>query len=117
MRQLDSVPACLEVVEFDHVVADLKNGSAGFEFFFLALVPQVTDKLFGNAVEMHHGFQSQMVITFEDLHRLFLRFELSGHDQFSVLDHLVLLRSTPAFAVELAIEVVGVDQLSGFEQF
>jgi hypothetical protein len=35
----------------------------------------LTDELFGNAIEMHHGFQAKVVIAPENLHGLFFGFE------------------------------------------
>lgn len=87
---MDSMASSFKVAKADHMVADLKTGAAGCEFFLLELVPQVTDKLFGNAIEMHHGFQSKVVIAFEDLHGLVFRLELSSYNQSAILDLLIL---------------------------
>ena len=59
----------------------------------------------------------EMMIALECLHRLFLRFELRPHHQLAVFQLFVFCRSSPALSVEFAIEVVGVDECTRFEQF
>lgn len=113
---MNSVASSFEIEEFDHVVANLKDGPACFQFFLLALVPQVTNKLVGDPIQMHDRFQSKVVIAFEHFHRLFFRFEFRRHGQLAVCDLFVPRRRTPSLSVDLAIKIVGVDERARFEQ-
>ena len=65
------MPSAFEVTKDDHVVANLKTRAPCGEFLFFKFVAHMTDKLFGNAIEMHDRFEPKMMIAFESLHRLF----------------------------------------------
>jgi antitoxin component of MazEF toxin-antitoxin module len=117
IRQPNSVASSLEIVEGDHVVADLKNRTARGEFLRLELVAQVTNKLFRDAIEVNDGFQAEVVISIQGFHRHFFGFEQWRYDQFAILDFFVFFGCSPSFPVEFPIKIVGVDQGSGFKHF
>jgi len=60
--QFDPMAPSFEVSEADHVVADLKTGPARCEFVLYKFVPQVTDKPFGDPIEVDDRFQSEMMV-------------------------------------------------------
>lgn len=104
--------ASFQVVEGDHVVTDLKAGSAGSEFVRLEPVSHMTDNYFRDSIEVDDRFQSKVMIAFEHFHRLFFRFEPCRHDQIPVLDLPVFLRDAPSFPVVFSVKIIRVDERS-----
>ena len=75
VRQLDAMPATFKVIEENHVVADLKDRPSRGQLFTLEFKTNLASERFGDLIEVGNGFEPQMVVPLENLHRLLFRLE------------------------------------------